>query len=156
MPRATLAKRFASRDCTFRCGARPRAAAARPSVLFSHGFHGSSTQSSFLMQALAANGYLNRRSLDGLGVPVMFQGGTRDLGISPSLAKGGGAFVLTTGPAYYIEFLGAGHFAWTDLTQQSHASIVDYTVSFLDRYVRGDRRADPGRRLHDVSTVRVK
>jgi hypothetical protein len=64
------------------------------------------------------------------------------------------AFTLS-GPAYYIEFRGAGHFAWTDLTQQSHDSIADYTVSCLDRDVRSDRRADPGKRLHDVSAVRI-
>jgi len=51
-----------------------------------------------------------------LGSPVMYQGGTKDLGITPSLKKSGGCYPKTPAPAYFVEFRGAGHFAWTDLT----------------------------------------
>src|SRR5262245_45916714 len=37
---------------------RPRTRGRAPLVIFSHGFHGSSLQSTFLMTALAADGYL--------------------------------------------------------------------------------------------------
>jgi predicted dienelactone hydrolase len=100
--------------------------------------------------------YISRRSLDRLGIPVMYQGGTRDIGMVPGLPKGGPAYELTSSPAYYVEFRAAGHFAWTDLTRQSHDSIADYTVTFLNRHVRGDRSADPAKRLSDVADLRVK
>src|SRR2546423_12494198 len=37
---------------------RPKDSGKAPLVIFSHGFHGSSTQSTFLMKALADHGYL--------------------------------------------------------------------------------------------------
>ena len=51
----------------------------------------------------------------GLDAPVMYQGGTRDIGITPFINKGNGAYPQSPAPKYYVEFDGAGHFAWTDL-----------------------------------------
>lgn len=82
---------------------------------------------------LAAKG-----ALDMLGVPTMYQGGTRDVGISPSITKNAGCFEKTAAPAYYVELDGAGHFAWTDLNPKFHRQIVDISAEFLDRYVKGD------------------
>jgi predicted dienelactone hydrolase len=75
-------------------------------------------------------------TLGGLGMPVMYQTGTRDLGIAPTLLRGG-AYDATPSPKYLVEFQGAGHFAWTDLQAGAHQPIIDWSLAFLDRYVRG-------------------
>jgi predicted dienelactone hydrolase len=236
------------------------AAGAAPLVIFSHGFHGTSTQSSFLGRALAASGYLvaapdhgdSMRELEGgswrpeaafgkselwspstyrdraddiaalieffridpawkglvdfgriglaghslggytvlglagawpewklpevkavlalspfctplveqgslhlVDIPIMYQGGTRDPGITPSVIKGGGAFELTPAPAYYVEFDNAGHFAWSDLNPAYHESIAYYSVAFFDRHLRGGT-VDIKYRRPDVSDLRSK
>jgi predicted dienelactone hydrolase len=81
--------------------------------------------------------FLARKTLAGLSVPVMYQGGTRDLGITPTVQKSMGSYDLSPPPKYYVEFDGAGHFAWTDIGLASaHADIVAYSVAFLNLYVR--------------------
>jgi pimeloyl-ACP methyl ester carboxylesterase len=241
---------------------RPSSSAPAPLVVFSHGLHGASTQSSFLMRALAADGYLviapnhrdavagglarlleppeagftrpdawsdstyrdraddirslldalkaderwsvaidwsrvalvghslggytviglaggwpawklpdvkavvalspyaepfvDHRTLGGLGIPVMYQGGSRDMGISPGLRRPGGAYDATSAPACYVEFRDAGHMAWTDLIPRHQASIEYYCLAFLDTHLEREWRADPARRLSDVADLRVK
>ncbi len=85
--------------------------------------------------------FLRQRTLGGIHVPVMYQGGTRDFGSTPFLYKDSGAFDgaydETPAPKYFVEFAGAGHFAWTDLNGTYHAEIIDYSRAFLDRYLKG-------------------
>jgi predicted dienelactone hydrolase len=100
--------------------------------------------------------FIHHGSLGNLGVPVMYQGGTRDIGISPSLRMGGGAFDITAAPSYYVEFQGAGHLAWTDLVAEYQAGVEYYSLAFLDRHVRGERTADPSRKRDDVASLRMK
>jgi len=102
------------------------------------------------------NPYIERKTLNGIFVPVMYQGGTFDFGISPFVKKNSGAYDQTPSPAYYVEFRGAGHLAWTDLNPSFQGSIVYYTEAFLDKYVKGDRSADPARKLGDVCQLRSK
>ncbi|HTO57869.1 MAG TPA: dienelactone hydrolase family protein [Pseudomonadales bacterium] len=83
------------------------------------------------------NPYLAKATLGGVAVPVMYQGGTRDVAITPSVAKDGGAYALTPAPKYFVEFDGAGHLAWTDVRDTDHDEIVAYSVAFANRYVRG-------------------
>jgi predicted dienelactone hydrolase len=78
-----------------------------------------------------------KKTLGGLGVPVMFQGGTRDIGITPWLKGPNGAFAEAPKPKYYVELDGAGHLAWTDLRQTYQAVIIDYSRGFLDRALKG-------------------
>jgi predicted dienelactone hydrolase len=91
-----------------------------------------------------------------LGVPIMYQGGTRDLGVTPSIRKSDGCFAKTSGPAIFVEFNGAGHFAWTDVQDTAQDLITEYSLEFLDRYVRNDNRASPTERVAGVSDLRVK
>ena len=98
-----------------------------------------------------ASGHLER-----IDVPVMYQGGTRDLGITPSVSRQGGAFDRTRSPAYYVEFEGAGHLAWTDLQPSFQSAIDVSSLAFLDRYVKGDTSVDPRQRTAAVSDLRVK
>jgi predicted dienelactone hydrolase len=81
--------------------------------------------------------FIYKQTLGGLGAPVMYQGGTRDFGITPFINKGNGAYPQSPAPKYYVEFDGAGHFAWTDLNPKYQAAIIDYSRAFLDRYLKG-------------------
>jgi len=79
--------------------------------------------------------YLDHSSL-ALGVPVMFQGGTLDFGITPFVRRPEGAFDQSSTPAFYMELDGAGHFAWTDLNPKFHSLIDTYSIAFFDRYLK--------------------
>jgi predicted dienelactone hydrolase len=81
--------------------------------------------------------FVVRHTLAGLDAPVMYQGGTLDFGITPSVSKADGAYDLSPAPKYFVEMNWAGHFAWTDLRDGVHEPIVAYSLAFLDRYVRG-------------------
>jgi len=78
-----------------------------------------------------------QQTMKNLDAPVMFQGGTRDLGMTPSLHQTGGAYDQAPPPKYYVEFRDAGHLAWTDFHAQDKESIVVYSLAFLDRYLKG-------------------
>jgi predicted dienelactone hydrolase len=81
--------------------------------------------------------FLAQNTLGGLDAPVMYQGGTRDIGITPFINKANGAYPQSPAPKYYVEFEGAGHFAWTDLNPKFQPEIIDYSRAFLDRYLKG-------------------
>jgi predicted dienelactone hydrolase len=87
--------------------------------------------------------YLTRGNLSRLNVPVMYQGGTLDLGITPFVRRTNGAYDLSTAPKYYVEFQGAGHLAWTNLNPKYQALIDTYSVAFFDRYLKGIANPDP-------------
>jgi dienelactone hydrolase len=90
-----------------------------------------------------------------LGVPVMYQGGTLDLGVTPWVRRPGGCYDSTASPAYFVELRGAGHLAWTHFEPRHHETIVRYAVSFFDEHLRG-RGATLARRLPGVRQVRAK
>jgi predicted dienelactone hydrolase len=102
-------------------------------------------------QPFPANGHLGA-----IGIPVMYQGGTRDLGITPAVKKPGGCFSETSSPAYFVEFTGAGHLAWSDLRDEQHELITAYALAFLDKHVRGMPQANPSRTRPGVSDLKVK
>lgn len=79
--------------------------------------------------------YVTRKTLGGLSCPVMFQGGTLDLGITPTVKRSGGAYDQAPAPKVLVEFERAGHLAWTDFDQQHRQLIVSYSLQFLDRYL---------------------
>ena len=81
--------------------------------------------------------FLVHGTLGGIAAPVMYQGGTLDFGITPSLRKTGGVYDATPSPKYFVDFARAGHFAWTDLRSTMHAEINEYAIAFLDHYVLG-------------------
>jgi hypothetical protein len=78
----------------------------------------------------------------------MYQAGTRDFGITPSLARQSGAYDQSPTPKYFVELDGAGHFAWTDLNPSFRKAILAYGVAFMDHYLNGDpaepTEAQPG------------
>jgi hypothetical protein len=95
-----------------------------------------------------------------LDVPVMYQGGTLDIGITPTVRRLGGAYDLTSSPKYYLELAGGGHFAWTNLNKSYQPTIDDYALAFFDRYLKGATDPDPLAHLleqpwpRDVSDLR--
>src|SRR5262249_30759526 len=76
-------------------------------------------------------------TLGGVSAPVMYQGGTLDVGITPSIRKPRGSYEQSQAPKYFVEFAKAGHLAWTNLTATAHDSIVAYSVAFMNHYVKG-------------------
>lgn len=81
--------------------------------------------------------FVEQQTLGGVHVPVMYQGGTRDFGITPIVNRKGGAYDQTPSAAYYVEFDEAGHFAWADIKADKHAAIIHYSLWFLDRTLKG-------------------
>lgn len=86
--------------------------------------------------------FIAARTLGKLSAPVMYQGGTFDIGITPELTKRDGAYEQSSAPKYFVEFKGAGHLAWSDIRNVDHGSIAEYAVAFMDLYVKG-APADP-------------
>lgn len=80
--------------------------------------------------------FVLKRTLYSIEVPVMYQGGTRDFGITPFITQKDGALSQTLSPKMYLELNGAGHFAWTDLRDKYHATINAYAVAFFDHCLK--------------------
>lgn len=80
--------------------------------------------------------YLEHGTMSGLSVPIMFQGGTADGGVTPYVTRRGGAYDASPAPKYLVVFRGATHGAWGDRRNRSHDGIIVYSVAFLDHYVR--------------------
>jgi len=99
--------------------------------------------------------FLSHGTLANLSAPVMYQGGTRDFGITPSLDRSKGSYDLSPQPKYFVEFHRAGHMAWTNLPSSVHQDISAYAVAFMNHYVKGEE-ADPilTRALPDVVQFR--
>jgi predicted dienelactone hydrolase len=76
-------------------------------------------------------------TLKDIGIPVMYQGGTRDFGITPSIRKPGGAYDLTAPPRYFVEFTRTGHFGFSDMVGNRHDVMNDYAIAFFDKYLMG-------------------
>ena len=80
--------------------------------------------------------FLAAMRLKEVSIPVMYQGGTRDFGITPTVKKTQGAYDQSKAPKYYVELDGAGHFAWTDLNRAYVSTIDAYSVAFFDAYLK--------------------
>lgn len=87
--------------------------------------------------------YLKRGDLGHMNVPVMYQGGALDLGISPFVRGPNGAYDLSSAPKYYMELQGAGHLAWTNLNRKFQELIDTYSVAFFDRYLKSNTNPSP-------------
>jgi predicted dienelactone hydrolase len=86
--------------------------------------------------------FARHQTLGTLSAPVMYQGGTLDVAITPALKRPDGAYDQSPQPKYFVEFDKAGHFAWTDVGLTAREEIVAYSVAFMDHYVKGEP-ADP-------------
>ena len=86
--------------------------------------------------------FVEHHTMANVSVPIMFQGGTADDGVTPFVTRRGGAYDSAPAPKYLVVFSGATHEAWGDRRKASHDDIVAYSIAFLDRYVR-DRAPSP-------------
>jgi len=88
-----------------------------------------------------------RKTLAGIRVPLMYQGGTLDVGITPFLIGPNGAYREAVSPAYFVELKAAAHLAWTNCGQErttasclekdANFRLIDaYGIAFFDRYLR--------------------
>lgn len=102
--------------------------------------------------------FVENGDLGNMRVPVMYQTGTRDLGICPFILRKNGAFDKTAAPSYVVVFDKASHFAWTGLNRRSDQRqlINYYSISFLDKFVKGDSNATPEARLSGVAKLEKK
>jgi predicted dienelactone hydrolase len=87
--------------------------------------------------------FLLKGDLGNMDIPVMYQGGTADLGETPVVKREGGVYDQSSKPKYYVELDGAGHFAWTDLNKRYQDLIGAYSVAFFDHYLKGQTAPDP-------------
>ncbi|MEQ1945924.1 MAG: alpha/beta fold hydrolase [Bryobacteraceae bacterium] len=85
-----------------------------------------------------ATPFLASGDLGAVRIPVMYQGGTIDWSITPSVRKADGVYDQTGGPKYYVELLRAGHLTWTNIGLPFHPTISRYAVAFFDRYLKGE------------------
>jgi predicted dienelactone hydrolase len=93
--------------------------------------------------------YHTQGELAGVEVPVMCQGGTLDIGITPFVPA---TYKKLTGPKYYLVLKNETHFGWTnlialgktttDVVSDGNAELMlDYSVAFFDRHLRGEKDA---------------
>jgi predicted dienelactone hydrolase len=93
--------------------------------------------------------FLAHETLSKLAVPVMYQGGQFDIGITPNMEGPKGAFAASPAPKYYVRLRGGTHVEWTNLAclgqptaaaclqaKPNVALITRYTVEFLDRHLK--------------------
>lgn len=86
--------------------------------------------------------FVTHGTMADFGMPVMFQSGSLDDGITAEIRRTGGAFDEARGPKYFVEFRGARHSSWGNKPNPAHDAMLRYAAAFLDRYVRGERADD--------------
>ena len=84
--------------------------------------------------------FLTQGTVGQIRIPVMYQGGQLDIGITPYISRPGGVYDSSNRAKYFVEFYGAGHLAWTNASAQDRSAkqINDYGIAFLDEYLKGE------------------
>jgi dienelactone hydrolase len=93
-----------------------------------------------------------RNTLRSIRVPLMYQGGTLDVGITPFLKGPNGAYGQANPPAFFLELKRAGHFAWVNcvnawttascLATTVNARLInEYAIAFFETYLK--HRTEP-------------
>ena len=110
--------------------------------------------SAVLALAPYAEPFIDQEALGKLGVPVMYQGGTLDF-TTPALMKPSGAYDQSPSPKYLVEFVLASHWAWTNIGFVAREQILQYSLAFMDAYVRSlAREAELTTSAHGVAELR--
>lgn len=102
--------------------------------------------------------FANQKTLKNLSIPIMYQSGTRDLGVAPFIQRTGGAFDQTPAPVIYVAFEKAGHFSFTNLNRdRKQQELIDYySLEFLNKYVLQNANAKPAEKLPGVAELRSR
>jgi predicted dienelactone hydrolase len=93
--------------------------------------------------------YFEGSGLGNVRTPVLLQGGTLDIGITPTLGR---AYDALPGAKYFLVLRGENHFAWTNLIALGKTTtdavkrgnarwMTGYTLAFLDQHLRGVDRS---------------
>jgi predicted dienelactone hydrolase len=91
--------------------------------------------------------YHEQGNIADVKIPVMFQGGTFDWGITPFIPP---VYKKLTGPKYYLVLKNETHFGWTnlialgktttDVVKAGNAQLMlDYSAAFFDRHLLGKK-----------------
>ena len=99
--------------------------------------------------------YVAKGSLGNMNVPVMYQGGTQDFEMTPSVSKEGGAYEKSSSPKYYVEFDKGGPFGWTNRDGDHHAMMLKYSRLFFDQVLKAQVSPALGKKALGVSDLRV-
>ncbi|HEU5046794.1 MAG TPA: dienelactone hydrolase family protein [Rickettsiales bacterium] len=91
--------------------------------------------------------------LESIAAPVMYQAGSRDRMITPSLEGTKGAYALSPAPKYFVEFNGANHFAWTAFGYV-HPQITTYSLAFMNHYLKGTDEPQLTQPMQGVSVLK--
>jgi predicted dienelactone hydrolase len=89
-----------------------------------------------------------KNTLASVRVPLMYQGGTLDVGITPFLKGAKGAYAAANAPVYYVELRNAAHLAWTNCGDERDTEsclahvlnarlIAQYGIAFFNRHLKG-------------------
>lgn len=89
-----------------------------------------------------------QHTLADVHVPLMYQGGTLDIGITPFLIGPKGAYREANPPVYFMELKGAAHLAWANcgtyrttescLANRAEPRLInEYGIAFLNHYLKG-------------------
>lgn len=102
--------------------------------------------------------FLQYGTINTMKTPIMYQSGTRDLGIYPSLNRPGAAFDQSSSPAYLVVFDKAGHFSFSNLNpdKQQEELISRYSIQFLDKYLKDLPRPNLTKAQPGVKDLRYK
>jgi dienelactone hydrolase len=100
--------------------------------------------------------FVRHGALDRVEAAVMYQGGSIDLGITPTVRRPGGAYDKTPAPVYFVELRHAGHLAWTDLQPRFQDTITHYALAFFDAHLKGAAPAPLRERYGDAGEVKAK
>jgi predicted dienelactone hydrolase len=84
--------------------------------------------------------FILKCTLGNIDVPVMYQGGTRDM-IAPGIHRA--AYNQTRSQKFYVELAGADHFAWTFVHTAHNAAIQANAIAFFDTFLRKSRTYTP-------------
>jgi predicted dienelactone hydrolase len=113
--------------------------------------------------------YLENSDIGKIHVPVMYQGGTADLGITPSVQRQGGAYDISNPPKYFLDIRQASHMDWSNLVCRGYdsvsaclaadgkARIIDaYGIAFFDLYLKGENLGVLAQQDPDLSEYRYQ
>lgn len=89
-----------------------------------------------------------KNTLADVHVPLMYQGGDIDVGITPFLTGPKGAYAAANAPVYFVVLRKAAHLAWTNCGRERTTEaclanvpdarlIDDYGIAFFDKYLKG-------------------
>lgn len=85
--------------------------------------------------------YLADREVANVQIPLMYQGATGDLLITPFLTGASGAYELTRSQKYLVMLSGGSHSMWASASGTEARLILDYGVGFFRKHLLGENPA---------------